>query len=55
MSKPEPEYEIVTEVGIFGNLNIDDPTTKKVKRKNTEIDELIAESTRANLANLSTK
>jgi len=28
------EYSIVTEVGVFGELNINDPTVKKVKTKN---------------------
>lgn len=55
MANHEEEFEIVTEVGTFGSLNIEDPTTKKVKRKNSEIEELIAESTKNNLANLPKK
>ena len=49
------EYSVVTEVGVFGDLNIEDPTAKKVKKKNDEqsIDDMIAESikTNANLIN----
>ena len=47
------EYSIVTEVGVFGDLNIEDPTAKTVKKKNDEssIDDLIADSIKAN-ANL---
>ena len=39
------EMSIVTEVGVFGSLNIDDPTVKKVKKKDDgqdmELDSLI--------------
>lgn len=44
------ELSIVTEVGTFGSLNIDDPTVKKIKKKKNElgvemdIDEMIRES-----------
>ncbi len=56
MSK-ESEYEIVTEVGTFGNLNIDDPTVRKIKKKadGQDIDQLIRESIDANRRNLSDK
>ena len=49
MSNKE-EFNIVTEVGVFGDLNIDDPTIKSVKKKNNtnytdeEIETLIRES-----------
>lgn len=44
---------IVTEVGVFGDLNIEDPTVTNVKKKNTDLSEeelnkLIQESVRAN-------
>jgi len=44
---------IVTEVGVFGDLNIEDPTAKKVKKKNeelseSEVNQLIEESVQAN-------
>lgn len=44
------DLSIVTEVGNFGALNIEDPTAKKVKKKKNElgvemdIDEMIRES-----------
>lgn len=37
------EYNIVTEVGVFGDLNIEDPTSKKVKTED-ELQELIKDS-----------
>lgn len=47
----DKEYCVVTEVGVFGSLNIDDPTKKKIKnKKNTE--ELINETIQENLKNL---
>lgn len=47
------DLNIVTEVGIFGNLNIEDPTITKIKKKNADLSEeelnkLIQESVRAN-------
>ena len=53
MSNKE-EFNIVTEVGVFGDLNIDDPTVKSIKKKNNtnytedEINELIKESINTN-------
>lgn len=39
------ELNIVTEVGMFGELNIEeDPTSKKVKKKNEDLDALIEEA-----------
>jgi len=37
------ELNIVTEVGVFGELDINDPTKKKVKSKE-EIDAMIQEA-----------
>ena len=49
--KHEHDYSIVTEVGVFGDLNIDDPTVTPVRKKGStadcseqEIDALIQES-----------
>ena len=48
------EFNIVTEVGVFGDLNIEDPTVKSVKKKNNtnyteeEIETLIKESISTN-------
>lgn len=42
MNKNE-ELNIVTEVGVFGELDINDPTKKKVKNKD-EIQKMIEES-----------
>ena len=50
MIKNNEEYSIITEVGTFGDLNIDDPTVKPIKKKNNtnyteeEIESLIKES-----------
>lgn len=48
------DLNIVTEVGVFGNLDIDDPTVKKVKRKDgeTDIDDVIAEAIAENASTL---
>ena len=46
------ELCFVTEVGAFGDLNIEDPTAKKTKKKNTEDLEALIEA--ANAENLST-
>ena len=43
---------IVTEVGNFSEMEIDDPTAVEVKKKKKTIEELIAESEAANIANL---
>lgn len=48
------ELYVVTEVGIFGELDVQDPTKKKVKRKENEQDlgAIIAEGIAANKNNL---
>lgn len=51
MSKTE-ELNIVTEVGVFGDLNIDDPTIKKVKKQEESLDAIIESATAENLKNL---
>ena len=47
----EQEVCIVTEVGTFGDLNIVDPTKKKV-RKMDDLEEIIREATEENSRNL---
>lgn len=47
------DLHVVTEVGVFGELNIDDPTKKKVKKANESLDDVIAEAVQENLNNLS--
>ena len=48
------DMSIVTEIGAFGSLNIDDPTVKKVKKKNgedvaeDEVSEMIKEAIESN-------
>ena len=48
------DLHIVTEVGIFGELDINDPTIKKIKNKNNEnlsesdLQEMIQESIQNN-------
>lgn len=48
------ELHIVTEVGVFGDLNIPDPTAEKVKKKQSEsisqsdFDELIESIVKSN-------
>ena len=51
--KPDEELNIVTEVGVFGSLDIDDPTKKKVNSKNgkTDLDEMIQEAIVENFNN----
>ena len=46
------ELNIVTEVGVFGDLNIDDPTKKKVKKTDDEMDALIESAIASNVNNL---
>lgn len=52
MDEKFADMSIVTEIGTFGSLNIDDPTVKKVKDKKDmteeEIDALIKESIQHN-------
>ena len=48
------ELYAVTEVGMFGDLDVQDPTKKKVKKKNEEqdIEAIIAAGIAANKENL---
>jgi len=46
------ELHIVTEVGMFGDLDINDPTKKKVKKKKKSMEEEIQEAIEENLKNL---
>jgi hypothetical protein len=50
----EGELHIVTEVGVFGELDLKDPTKKKVQRS-SEIEELIREASEENVRNLAGK
>ena len=45
------ELSIVTEVGVFGDLNIENPTEKKIK-KGDDLDAVIAEAIKNNQENL---
>jgi hypothetical protein len=49
------EYSAVCEVGNYGDLNIEDPTVKKVKAKDENIEELIQQSIEENSKALSNK
>lgn len=49
--KPSNELHVVTEVGTFGTLNIDDPTKKKVAKENANMEALIREANERNLRN----
>lgn len=40
MNTKNDELHVLTEVGVFGDLDIDDPTAKKVKRKKTDNDDI---------------
>lgn len=46
------ELSIVTEIGVFGELDITDPTKKKVKRNSQELDSIIEETIKNNNDNL---
>lgn len=48
------ELYVVTEVGMFGELDVQDPTKKKVKRKENEqdLEAIIAAGIAANKNNL---
>jgi hypothetical protein len=50
-NKDNGELNIVTEVGTFGGLNIEDPT-KKIVKKLEDIDDVIREATQENVKNL---
>lgn len=49
-SNNKEELHVVTEVGVFGGLDINDPTKKKVHTKD-ELDALIKEAHQHNLGN----
>ena len=51
MVNDDKELYVVTEVGTFGDLNIADPTKKKVL-KESELEDLIREATTENMNNL---
>lgn len=44
----DKELSVVTEVGTFGDLNIEDPTQKKVKKQNEDLEALIKEAVAEN-------
>lgn len=47
------EMVVLTEVGAFGGLEIDDPTVKKVKKANEEdMEKMIQEAIAENASNL---
>jgi hypothetical protein len=46
------ELAYVTEVGTFGDLNIEDPTAKKSKKKQEDLDVLIENAIAENSKNL---
>lgn len=53
MEEKYSDMSVVTEIGVFGSLNIEDPTTAKVKKKNAnlseeEMEQLIQESIQNN-------
>ena len=53
MNKNET-MSVLTEVGVFGELDIDDPTAQQLKKKKQEdIDSLIQEAITENATNLS--
>jgi len=52
MTNDNDELFVITEVGTFGNLNIVDPSKKKLERQNEDIMTVIKEVTRTNLDNL---
>ncbi|MDD3172101.1 MAG: hypothetical protein PHF63_00275 [Herbinix sp.] len=47
----DDKYSAVCEVGVFGSLNIEDPTCIDIDKKDLE-EELILESIQRNLKNL---
>ena len=49
------EMHIVTEVGTFGSLNINDPTKKKIKPEDQDIDSVIKDAIAENAKNLINK
>ena len=50
MRERDEEMAVVTEIGVFGELGIEDPTKKKVKA--TEMDALIESAIAQNRDNL---
>lgn len=52
----DDDLYIVTEVGTFGDIDIDDPTVMKVKKKKkSELDEIIEQAIKENEENLKNK
>jgi len=52
MLENNEELCLLTEVGVFGELDIEDPTKKKIKKKD-DLETLIESSVKTNLDNLS--
>lgn len=52
MAKEKEELYVVTEIGTFAGMNINDPTAKKVKKKQEELDALIEQTNAENKKNL---
>ena len=55
-NKNNENLHILTEVGVFGDLDVDDPTAKKVNRNkndDVDIDALIDSAIEDNMNNLS--
>jgi hypothetical protein len=50
--REESELCVVTEIGVFGELDIKDPTKKKVKKKSSEMEALIEAAIEENKKNL---
>jgi hypothetical protein len=48
VNNKEDELCVVTEIGIFGTLNIPDPTKKKINKDDSELGVLIEESIQNN-------
>ena len=54
MSEENNDLYYVTEVGVFGSLDIDDPTAVELKKKK-EMDDLIKDAIEENKKNLKDK
>ncbi len=48
------DLHVVTEIGVFGELDVEDPTVNNVKKKNKDVnvDEIINEAIQENLNTL---
>lgn len=56
MNEENNDLYYVTEVGVFGSLDIDDPTAVELKKKKKkEMDDLIKEAIKENKKNLKDK